>query len=52
MKNRNKQSGVIEWILILALATGLIGGLITQGKIDQSQQTIEKVGPDDGKVDW
>lgn len=63
MKNMNKQSGfVIEGIAIaiVAIAVGVLGGLMQQDKISRNtiehqQQQIDNIksgGVNDGRVDW
>lgn len=58
MKKLNKQSGVIEWVLILALAVAGVFSLAQQEESAQTrayydkQDIIRATTPDDGKADW
>ena len=60
MENRNKQAGVVEWILIAAVAIGAFSGLMQAEKQQRveaqyQQQQIDNIkagGVNDGRVDW
>lgn len=60
MKNRNRQSGVVEWILIAVLAMSMGTYIIRseQGhnaERQHQQQQIDNIksgGVNDGRVDW
>lgn len=48
MRNRSKQSGAVEWILIASIAVGVLAALANkfegqQIQIDQQQQQIEQM---------